>query len=59
MTIYTGILALAVNVAVAVIGTVVARAAKLADGGDATRTDDYFADEGDAKVKELDLTGTT
>ncbi|NKZ08774.1 monocarboxylate uptake permease MctP [Actinomadura latina] len=59
MTIYTGILALAVNAAVAVIGTLVCRAAKLADGADATRADDYFADEGDAKVKELDLTGTT
>ncbi|MFI0408702.1 monocarboxylate uptake permease MctP [Actinomadura sp. 3N508] len=59
MTMYAGMLALAVNVAVAVAGTVVCRAARLADGLDATRTSDYFADEGDPKVKELDLTSST
>ncbi|MFC4061846.1 monocarboxylate uptake permease MctP [Planomonospora corallina] len=55
MTIYAGILALAVNLAVAALGTVVARAARLADGDDATHRDHYFADEGDPRVKDLDL----
>ncbi|MEU8123006.1 sodium:solute symporter, partial [Spirillospora sp. NPDC049024] len=59
MAIYTGMLALAVNVVVAIAGTLVCRAAKLADGEDATRAADYLADEGDPKVKELDLSAST
>jgi SSS family solute:Na+ symporter len=59
MTVYVGILALAVNLLVAVAGTVVCRVAKVADGVDATQASDYLADEGDPKVKELDLTGPT
>ncbi|WP_043617027.1 monocarboxylate uptake permease MctP [Nonomuraea candida] len=58
MTIYAGFLALAVNLVVAVLATLIFRAAKLADGEDATARDDYFADEGDPKVKDLDLTGS-
>ncbi|GAA2211530.1 sodium:solute symporter [Nonomuraea monospora] len=58
MTIYAGFLALAVNLIVAVVGTVIFKAAKVADGEDATAQDDYFADEGDPKVKDLDLTGS-
>ncbi|MET8870273.1 monocarboxylate uptake permease MctP [Nonomuraea sp. NPDC004580] len=58
MTIYAGFLALIVNLVVAVLGTVILKAAKVADGGDATKQDDYFADEGDPKVKDLDLTGS-
>ncbi|MEU6717188.1 monocarboxylate uptake permease MctP [Nonomuraea sp. NPDC046802] len=58
MTIYAGFLALAVNLVVAVLGTLAFRAAKVADGEDATARDDYFADEGDPKVKDLDLTGS-
>ncbi|GAA3508504.1 monocarboxylate uptake permease MctP [Actinomadura keratinilytica] len=58
MTIYVGVVALAVNLVVAVVGTLVCRAAKLADGDDATRAADYFADEGDPKVKELDLSAS-
>ncbi|WP_346433754.1 monocarboxylate uptake permease MctP [Nonomuraea composti] len=58
MTIYAGFLALAVNLIVAVVGTLIFRAAKVADGDDATARDDYFADEGDPKVKDLDLTGS-
>ncbi|KAB8194517.1 sodium:solute symporter [Nonomuraea phyllanthi] len=58
MTIYAGFLALIVNVVVAVLGTLIFRAAKVADGEDATARDDYFADEGDPKVKDLDLTGS-
>ncbi|GAA4087021.1 monocarboxylate uptake permease MctP [Nonomuraea soli] len=56
MTIYAGILALAVNLIAAALGTVVLRALKVADGVDATKRDEYFADEGDPRVKDLDLT---
>jgi SSS family solute:Na+ symporter len=55
MTIYAGFLALAVNLVVAVLGTLLFRALKVADGEDATSRGDYFADEGDPKVKDLDL----
>ncbi|MEU9889895.1 monocarboxylate uptake permease MctP [Sphaerisporangium sp. NPDC051011] len=58
MTIYAGFLALAVNLVVAVAGTLVARAAKLAEGADATRPSDYFADEGDPRVHDVQLTGS-
>ncbi|MDN3357261.1 monocarboxylate uptake permease MctP [Actinomadura sp. DC4] len=50
MTVYTGVIALAVNLVVAVIASVVLKAAKAADGVDATRAEDYLADEGDPKV---------
>ncbi|WP_281286921.1 monocarboxylate uptake permease MctP [Nonomuraea turkmeniaca] len=58
MTIYVGFVALAVNLVVAALGTLLFRALKVADGPDATSRDDYFADEGDPKVKDLDLTGS-
>ncbi|WP_433323666.1 monocarboxylate uptake permease MctP [Spirillospora sp. CA-294931] len=59
MTVYVGILAILVNLTVTVVGTLVLRAAKVADGKDATRDDDYTADEGDPKVKKLELSGST
>ncbi|MFG3423814.1 monocarboxylate uptake permease MctP [Micromonospora sp. NPDC048063] len=49
-TIYVGIVAVLVNLAVAALLTVVLRAAKVRDGGDGTTPDDYFADEGDPRV---------
>jgi len=49
-TIYVGIVAVLVNLAVAALLTLVLRAARVADGVDATTPDDYFADEGDARV---------
>ncbi|SEL81560.1 monocarboxylate uptake permease MctP [Nonomuraea pusilla] len=58
MTIYTGFLALIVNLVVAVLGTLLFRALKVRDGEDATSRDDYFADEGDPRVKDLDLAGS-
>ncbi|MEV4175959.1 monocarboxylate uptake permease MctP [Nonomuraea sp. NPDC049709] len=58
MTIYAGFLALGVNLIVAAVGTLIFRAAKVADGKDATARNDYFADEGDPEVKDLDLTGS-
>ncbi|MFI7212877.1 monocarboxylate uptake permease MctP [Micromonospora maritima] len=49
-TIYVGIVAVLVNLVVAALGTLVLRAAKVADGPDGTTPDDYFADEGDPRV---------
>ncbi|MEU1684929.1 monocarboxylate uptake permease MctP [Micromonospora sp. NPDC005707] len=49
-TIYVGIVAVLVNLAVAALLTLVLRAAKVADGVDGTTPDDYFADEGDPRV---------
>jgi SSS family solute:Na+ symporter len=45
-TIYAGFLALAVNLAVMAVATVVLRALHVADGRDATRAADYLADAG-------------
>lgn len=56
MTIYAGFLAILVNLVVSVLGTWLARALKVPDGPDGTRPDHYTADEGDPRVKELDLT---
>ncbi|QYC41362.1 putative symporter YodF [Nonomuraea coxensis DSM 45129] len=58
MTVYAGFLALIVNLVVAVLGTLAFRAFKVADGPDATRREHYFVDEGDPRVKDLDLTGS-
>jgi SSS family solute:Na+ symporter len=54
-TIYAGFLALAVNLVVAVLGTLLFRGLKVADGADGTSNDDYFVDEGDPQVRDLDL----
>ncbi|WP_433379892.1 monocarboxylate uptake permease MctP [Streptosporangium sp. CA-115845] len=54
MTIYAGIVALAVNLAVAALGTVIARSTKVAEGDDATLPDHYLADEGDPRIKDKD-----
>jgi SSS family solute:Na+ symporter len=50
MTVYVGAIALAVNLVVAVLVTLVLKAAKTTDGVDATRAEDYVADEEDPKV---------
>jgi len=50
LTIYTGFIAVALNLIVAVIATLIARAAKVPDGPDATAPSDYYADEGDPKI---------
>ncbi|GII58033.1 solute:Na+ symporter, SSS family protein [Planotetraspora thailandica] len=59
MTIYAGFLALIVNLVVAVLGTIIARSAKVADGPDATSETDYTADEGDPRVRDLEVTSST
>ncbi|MEO3812632.1 sodium:solute symporter [Sphaerisporangium sp. B11E5] len=58
VTIYAGFLALAVNLAVAAVATLIARAAKADEGTDATRPDHYFADEGDPRVHDIELSGS-
>jgi SSS family solute:Na+ symporter len=59
-TIYTGFVAVLVNVVVAIIATLAFRAAKAPDGVDRTTVEDYTADEGDPKVSEIpELTATT
>jgi len=52
-TIYAGILAIAANLLVVVIGTYVLRAMKIPEGTDETGLEDYFADQGDPRVKDL------
>ncbi|MFI6317903.1 monocarboxylate uptake permease MctP [Nonomuraea sp. NPDC050556] len=59
MTIYAGFLALLANLVVAVLGTWIARALKAPDGVDGTQPDQYTADEGDPRIKDLDLSGST
>jgi len=54
-SIYAGFLAVAVNLAVAALVTLVLRSTGARDGVDATRTGDYLADRGDPRVHELDL----
>ena len=56
ITVFAGFLALIVNLVVAVLGTFVARALKSADGPDGTKPEDYFADQGDPRVHELETT---
>nr|WP_205860982.1 sodium:solute symporter [Planosporangium flavigriseum] len=53
VTVYTGFLAVGVNLVVTVLATLVLRAMKTPDGVDATVADDYHVDEGDPRVKDL------
>src|SRR6185503_16670554 len=48
--VYIGVTALAINLVVGVVLTLIFRAAKLPEGVDATSPDDYYADEGDPRV---------
>ncbi|MBP2704138.1 sodium:solute symporter [Microbispora sp. RL4-1S] len=59
MTIYAGFLALIVNLIVAVLGTLIARAMGSADGPDATSPHDYVAERGDPSVHDLEVTSST
>ncbi|GAB3812208.1 monocarboxylate uptake permease MctP [Micromonospora zhanjiangensis] len=49
-TIYVGVVAVLVNLAVAALVTLALRAGKVPDGPDGTTADDYFADENDPRV---------
>jgi len=55
LTIYAGFLAVLVNLLVTVVLTYVFRTMQTPDGDDRTRPEDYTADEGDPKVKDLEL----
>ncbi|MGA8114336.1 MAG: sodium:solute symporter [Actinocatenispora sp.] len=52
VTIYTGFVAVIVNLVVAIVATLILRAVKTPDGADQTTIDDYTADEGDPKVQK-------
>jgi SSS family solute:Na+ symporter len=52
--VYTGLLALAVNLVVAFVGTILLRQLRVRDGHDITWRRDYYADEGDTEVRRLD-----
>jgi SSS family solute:Na+ symporter len=51
-TIYVGFVAVAVNLLVAVLVTLVLRAMKTPEGVDGTEPDDYLADEGDPRLEK-------
>ncbi|MEU4216497.1 monocarboxylate uptake permease MctP [Actinoplanes sp. NPDC026623] len=51
-TIYVGFVAVAVNLLIVVIVTLILRAMKTPDGVDGTKPDDYFADEGDPRLEK-------
>ncbi|HEX6074040.1 MAG TPA: sodium:solute symporter [Micromonosporaceae bacterium] len=55
MTIYAGFIAVLVNLLVTILFTYVFRTMNTPDGEDRTRPSDYTADEGDPKVKDLEL----
>ncbi|MEV0650195.1 monocarboxylate uptake permease MctP [Phytomonospora sp. NPDC050363] len=55
MTLYAGLLAVAMNLIVTVLVTLVLKALKTPDGADGTVDDDYFADEGDKGVDAGEL----
>jgi solute:Na+ symporter, SSS family len=52
-SIYAGFVALAANLVVCAVGTLIFRAMKLPDGEDATRHTEYFADQDDARLHDL------
>jgi SSS family solute:Na+ symporter len=55
LVVYAGFIAVAINLLVTALATFVLRAMKVAEGRDRTRVDDYTADAGDPRVKDLDL----
>jgi solute:Na+ symporter, SSS family len=54
LTVYAGLLALALNFAIAIVGTVVLRVFGVGIGVDRTHPDDYYADADDPMIKRLD-----
>jgi SSS family solute:Na+ symporter len=54
VSIYAGILALAANLLVAAVATVALRAVKAPEGVDRTQPDEFFADRGDPRVRDLE-----
>jgi SSS family solute:Na+ symporter len=58
-TIYVGFVAVALNLLVAVVVTLILRAMKTNEGVDGTEPDDYFADEGDPRLEKARSTPET
>jgi len=58
-TIYVGFVAVALNLLVAVVVTLILRAMKTPEGVDGTEPDDYFADEGDPRLEQARQTPDT
>jgi solute:Na+ symporter, SSS family len=56
VTVYTGILALALNLVIVVVGSFVLRALGVPEGEDRTREEDYEVDAGDPRVRPLPST---
>jgi SSS family solute:Na+ symporter len=56
LTAYTGVLALAANLLVVIVGTLLLRATRIPPGEDATRRGDYDVDVGDARLQPLPAT---
>ncbi|MGH3742779.1 MAG: sodium:solute symporter family transporter, partial [Micromonosporaceae bacterium] len=54
VTVYAGFIAVVLNLLVVVVVTALFRLVRIPDGPDATRDADYFADEDDPKVKEME-----
>jgi SSS family solute:Na+ symporter len=48
--VYTGFLAVLVNLVVVIVATLILRAARTPDGRDATSDGDYLVDEGDERL---------
>ncbi len=57
LTIWAGIVALAANLLVTILATLVLRRMNVEDGRDETTLGDYFADRGDPRVRDLPLEG--
>ena len=52
-SIYAGFLALLANLVVCAVGTLILRAMKMPEGIDQTKPDEYFADEGDLRLRDI------
>jgi solute:Na+ symporter, SSS family len=52
-SIYAGFLALVANLVVCVLATLLFRAMKVPDGDDLTKPDEYFADSGDPRLRDI------
>jgi SSS family solute:Na+ symporter len=53
-SIYAGLVALLANLVVCALGTVIFRALKVPEGQDVTKTTEYFADQDDARLRDLE-----
>jgi SSS family solute:Na+ symporter len=59
VTLYTGFLALALNLVIVVVGSLVLRAAGAPEGTDSTEPSDYYVDEGDPGVRPVPVGAET